>query len=77
MGQPGAQAMGAPPQWCLDVYNLHAGRVARQFILHFNINDLVIDLAEEAQDPSTTPPRRIRRGAITTTPQNFRAYLHS
>lgn len=65
-----------PPQWTRDLENWHAGRVARQFVLHFNITDLVIDMAERGFDESTTPPHPIRKGQIAGQPLAFRPYLY-
>lgn len=67
--------MAAIPQWALDLQNLHAGRVARQFILHFNITDHIIDMEREIYDEST-PPRRVRLGNPVGEPIPFRTYLH-
>lgn len=77
------QAVGAldapPPLWALDLLTLHAGVVARQFVLHFNITDFVIGLAREdleVLNPSD-PPRRTRTGAQVGEPLAFRSYLHA
>ncbi|HEU5382458.1 MAG TPA: ATP-binding protein [Ktedonobacteraceae bacterium] len=40
------------PDWADEIQTFHRGRIARQFILHFNLNDLVIDLSEMRQTPS-------------------------
>lgn len=68
--------MVAIPNWALELYNLHRSGVARQFVLHFNIYDLIIDLSEEANDMSFSPPRRVREGDIANEPLAFRPYLH-
>lgn len=72
----GAAAGGIhPPQWTRDLENWHQGKVARQFILHFNITDLVIDMSQLGFDDSA-PPRPIRQGSIVGQPQAFRPYLY-
>lgn len=65
-----------PPQWTLDLYNLHAGKVARQFVLHFNITDVVIDMEQPGFDETTSPPRPIRTGRMIGQPMAFRSYLY-
>ncbi len=37
-----------PPLWREDLDLFYRGRISRQFILHFNINDYIIDLSNGA-----------------------------
>src|SRR6185437_9642582 len=71
---PGTAAY--PPQWSNDLFNLHQGRVARQFVLHFNITDVVIDMNQMGLDDTTSPPRPVRTGDIVGEPLAFRDYLY-
>ena len=62
------------PLWIEDMATFHHGRIARQFVLHFNITDYIIDLSErrDAEGGYT------RHGYVVTdsdTPQMLRQYL--
>src|SRR5579859_4600648 len=62
------------PLWLDDLATLHQGRIARQFVLHFNITDYIIDLSERSQ----VEGGHTRRGEVVTesnTPQTLRPYL--
>jgi SpoVK/Ycf46/Vps4 family AAA+-type ATPase len=62
------------PPWLEDVITFHSGRIARQFVLHFNITDYIIDLSAK-QDAEGG---YIRLGDVVTesdTPQTMREYL--
>jgi len=37
-------ARTVPPSWRDDLLTLYQGRIARQFVIHFNLNDVVIDM---------------------------------
>jgi SpoVK/Ycf46/Vps4 family AAA+-type ATPase len=38
-----------PPRWRDDLHTLYGGRIARQFVLHFNLNDAVIDMDDRRE----------------------------
>ena len=64
------------PAWIEDLQTFHSGRIARQFVLHFNITDYVIDL-EEKRD--TSQGKYIRLGEVVEdagrAQQTMREYL--
>ncbi|MGH2517595.1 MAG: ATP-binding protein [Ktedonobacterales bacterium] len=53
------------PLWARDLYTLYRGRIARQFVLHFNITDFVID-----RDAAGNVV------GVVDQPKSFREYLH-
>lgn len=63
------------PSWIDDLTTFHHGRIARQFVLHFNITDYIIDMS----DRQDTEGGYTRRGDVITedeTPQMMRQYLN-
>lgn len=67
---------GVRPHWAEDLSTFYDGRIARQFILHFNIADFVIDMSER-QDLGKG--QYVRRGDVVGVgeqPLTFREYLH-
>lgn len=63
------------PPWVEDLIILHQGRIARQFVLHFNITDYTIDLSERQY---TSKQGYVRSGDIIGNydfPQTMREYL--
>src|SRR5216684_3174804 len=73
------QYTGGPPfrpRWTQELFNLHFGRVSRQFVLHFNITDYIVDL--DNQQPALELGTRefIPCGNVFGTPKSFREYLH-
>ena len=42
--ESGRVAQRVPPPWLDDLHTLYLGRIAREFILHFNLTDLIVDL---------------------------------
>jgi SpoVK/Ycf46/Vps4 family AAA+-type ATPase len=78
------QPLGTPtrvrPEWARRLRTLHRGRVARQFALHFNINDYVVDLVgyerlggDGQPELSVAPDVRDQWDK----PPTFREYLHN
>lgn len=61
---PGATRR-VPPRWRDDLHTLYGGRIARQFVIHFNLNDLVLDLDERVE---TGAGQYERRGDVVADP---------
>jgi transitional endoplasmic reticulum ATPase len=64
------------PGWIEDLVTFYRGRIARQFVLHFNITDYVIDLSQKRDQDNGT---YIRTGEVigsTGQIQTMREYLH-
>lgn len=55
----------ARPRWARELFTLYRGRIARQFILHFNITDFVIDRGPAGEVLG-----------VEDQPKSFREYLH-
>jgi SpoVK/Ycf46/Vps4 family AAA+-type ATPase len=67
---------GVRPGWIEDLTTFYRGRIARQFVLHFNITDFVIDLSERRE---LGKGEYIRTGdvvGVTDQFQTMREYLH-
>lgn len=69
------------PVWANEIKTFHLGRIARQFILHFNLSDLVIDTSSLKED--TTSGAYQRAGEVVGNfpitpflPPMLREYLH-
>lgn len=82
---PGFQPNGAPaeigyrPRWAQEMITLFRGRIARQFVLHFNINDFAITLSDQKSTPENGVNIWLPSGEIVGVqdqPSLFRAYLH-
>jgi len=79
---PPAQAMTPAPQkppfrrplWAQEFETLYRGRIARQFVLHFNINDFVLNLSDEEADGKRLPLGHVV--GVQAQPRVFREYLH-
>jgi SpoVK/Ycf46/Vps4 family AAA+-type ATPase len=70
----------APPAWHEDLNTLYQGRIARQFVVHFNLNDLVLDLSERLEAGHGEYRRRgavvpNRTGRLLTLREYLRAFL--
>ena len=64
------------PGWIEDLTTFYHGRITRQFVLHFNITDFIIDLSERRE---LGKGNYIRTGdvvGLTGQPQTMREYLH-
>jgi SpoVK/Ycf46/Vps4 family AAA+-type ATPase len=64
------------PQWANEVHTFHLGRIARQFILHFNINDLVIDTNDKQESANGEYKRKGEVVGNFSLPPTMREYLH-
>ena len=68
--------MRVRPAWIEDLVTFYEGRIARQFVLHFNITDYVIDLSQRYD---LDRGGYTRDGEVVTnseTPQTMREYLN-
>lgn len=67
----------ARPAWIEDLLTFYHGRIARQFVLHFNITDYVIDLSGKRD---IGKGKYVREGSAladaSQTPQTMREYLY-
>jgi SpoVK/Ycf46/Vps4 family AAA+-type ATPase len=65
------------PPWLEDLLTFYHGRIARQFVLHFNITDYIIDLDQKR---ATGKGKYIRAGNAqvdtSQTPKTLREYLY-
>ena len=77
MNHPGQPTTArVPPRWVEDLTTFYRGRITRQFVLHFNITDFVIDLSDK-RDPENGD--YIRMGQVVGMAdqlQTMREYLH-
>ncbi len=64
------------PHWTQELLTLYRGRIAQQFVLHFNITDQVIDLSDEEEMPDPVTGDRMPTGSVVGKPRYFREYLH-
>ncbi|GLV54407.1 hypothetical protein KDH_12540 [Dictyobacter sp. S3.2.2.5] len=70
------------PDWANDLRTFYDGRIARQFVLHFNITDFAFDMSQrrEREGSKREAGKYERRGEVVgigMQPQTFREYLHS
>lgn len=65
---------GIRPPWVEDLLTFHVGKIARQFVLHFNITDYIIDLSEQEERGRGN---YIRTGSVIGAPQTLNEYLHA
>jgi SpoVK/Ycf46/Vps4 family AAA+-type ATPase len=63
----------ARPGWTRELRTLYNGRVARQFVLHFNISDFIVDLERLEMSPETGEYEAA--GGVVGEPRSFRQYL--
>ena len=73
------QAPGGPPfrpRWTQELLHLHLGRVARQFVLHFNITDLIVELDNQQPATELGPREFVPCGNIYGLPRFFREFLY-
>lgn len=90
MGQPPPPPRVRPP-WIENLVTFYNGRIARQFVLHFNITDFIIDLDGQSPQGATSSssqnqpypsapqvPRRVGEvmGGASGEVEYFREYLH-
>src|SRR5947208_1381389 len=65
------------PGWIEDLTTFYHGRIARQFVLHFNITDFIIDLGERHE---LSKGEYLRKGDVVGLdkgqPETMREYLH-
>ncbi len=64
------------PRWTTEIKTLLDGRIVQQFLLHFNINDYVVDLDREQRVLEFGAPERVPTGDVVGMPTPFRSYLH-
>jgi SpoVK/Ycf46/Vps4 family AAA+-type ATPase len=64
------------PGWIEDLLTFHKGRIARQFVFHFNITDYVIDLNQRLDQGKAGSVRAGDVTGITDQPKMLREYLH-
>jgi SpoVK/Ycf46/Vps4 family AAA+-type ATPase len=76
MSQHFPSGQGFRPRWTQELLTLYLGRVTRQFVLHFNITDFVVDLSDEGPAPDLGKNELIPTGSVVGTPKSFREYLH-
>lgn len=65
------------PRWTQELLTLYDGGIARQFVLHFNITDLVVDLNGEESAPELGLHARTPTGQVVGPVRAFRDYLHT
>jgi SpoVK/Ycf46/Vps4 family AAA+-type ATPase len=65
------------PTWIEDLSTFYEGRIARQFVLHFNITDFVIDTNERIESGKGEYERRGDVVNVADQPVTMREYLHS
>ena len=70
------QSMRVRPPWIEDLITFYQGRIARQFVLHFNITDYIIDLGERFDLDKGGYTRGGEMVTTDETPQNMRQYLY-
>ncbi len=63
------------PEWIEDLITFYQGRIARQFVLHFNITDFVIDLNTRVDKGRGAYIRKGEVVAIAEYPQTMSEYL--
>lgn len=77
MNYPGHAAIQREcPEWANEIHTFHLGRIARQFILHFNINDFVIDTSDKKQMDAGGYKRTGEVVGDFPLPPMLREYLH-
>lgn len=77
MNNPGSLAERRfRPAWANEIQTFHLGRIARQFILHFNINDLAIDTNAGEETPGGEYKRAGDVIGNFKLPPTMREYLH-
>ncbi|HEU4784774.1 MAG TPA: ATP-binding protein [Ktedonobacterales bacterium] len=65
------------PEWAHELTTLYRARIARQFVLHFNINDFTLDLAiPDSHMASQQPDIADVAPGTPDQPPTFREYLH-
>ncbi|GEM_PF-1026181 len=65
------------PLWAQEFVTLYRGRIARQFVIHFNINDFVLNLSrQEEQEKNSRHLPLWDVVGVQTQPRVFREYLH-
>lgn len=65
------------PRWTQELLTLYDGEIARQFVLHFNITDFVVELDDEAPAPELGLHMRTPAGQVVGQVRSFRDYLHA
>ncbi|HEY0754318.1 MAG TPA: AAA family ATPase [Ktedonobacteraceae bacterium] len=63
------------PAWLMDLITFQQGRIARQFVLHFNITDYIIDLSERLPLEKGGYTRGGSVVSASLQPQTLREYL--
>lgn len=64
------------PAWLDDLITFYQGRIARQFVLHFNITDYIIDLSERQDLDQGGYTRKGEVVAVQEGPQTLREYFY-
>jgi len=67
---------GVPPSWVEDLSTFYEGRIARQFVLHFNITDFAIDTSERKSIGKGEYERMGDVVGVIDQPLSMREYLH-
>ncbi len=72
---PPAASRKYRPSWAQKMFTVHRSAIANQFVLHFNINDSVVDMSELSLTPENSE-QWSRNGRVVDIPKLFRVYLH-
>jgi len=67
------------PRWAQELTTMYRGRIARQFVLHFNINDFILTLSSQAEAVDNGVKVWAPSGDVVDVQEDpllFRAYLH-
>src|SRR5437660_11087092 len=64
------------PHWVEDLTTFYRGRITRQFVLHFNITDFVIDLSDKRDLENGDYIRMGQVVGVNDQLQTLREYLH-
>lgn len=64
------------PDWIEDLITFYQGRIARQFVLHFNITDYIIDMSERHNLEKEGYTRTGEVVNTTDQPKAMREYIH-
>lgn len=67
---------GYRPLWTRELLTLYDGRIARQFVIHFNITDFVVDLSDQRRAQELGHDVLAPSGIVVGDARPFREYLH-
>ena len=71
-----SETVAIRPAWIEDLMTFYYGRIARQFVLHFNITDFVIDTSERRESGKVEYQRFGDVVGAGKQPLTMREYLH-